>query len=267
MNQIFKFSTTIILLFFIGKIACAQPLDKYHHNTFWGRVVLSDKITGKLKWELFLQDRTQNDPESKLNIFKHHQLTSYWLWLHYQVNKDLRVSVSPFCYFNTISLYPQPPAMGDRGVRELRWAAQVEHTQRLARFQFANRYSLEYRYRDLEIEDVFVTNFRARYRARFEFPIKKFKHATSLIFYDEIFLEFGKALKSSPAVFNQNRLYAGFSTEVVKNVKFNLGYMYLIMERPTGRAIDISNTIWAIVTFDNLFSQFYKSKEEPSPKK
>ena len=258
------FAIVFVLLSIVG---LSQSLTRYHHNTFWGRIVLSDKITPKLRWELFLQDRTQNDDAHKLDIFKHHQLTSYWFWLHYQVNKDFRVSVTPFCYFNTIQLFPQPAEIGNRGIREFRWAVQAEQTQRFKNFTFANRYSLEYRMRDLFTEDVFVTNYRARYRAKIERPLKTKKHAMSLILYDEIFLEFGKAIENSPAIFNQNRLYAGFSYEIVKNVKFNLGYMYINQERPTGRAFDSINTLWAILTFDNLFSQFKKEPDKEDIKK
>jgi hypothetical protein len=254
----------LVILFIsscLSVVSHAQSLPRYHHNTFWGRVVLSDKIGEKIKWDLYLQDRTQNDAEDKLNIFKHHQLTSYWLWLHYQVNKELRVSVTPFCYFNTIALFPQPLELGNRGIKEFRWAAQLEHTQKLKYFSFANRYSLEYRYRDLHEANVFVTNYRMRYRAKLERPLNKKGKPLTAIVYDEVFLEFGKAVRDSPATFNQNRLYAGLSYEVIKNIKLNLGYMYLIQERPTGKAYDISNTIWGIVTFDNLFSQFVKKKK------
>jgi hypothetical protein len=250
------FSVCLITIVFTAK---GQELATYHHNNFWGRIVLSDKITSKLKWELYLQKRTQNDPDHKWDIFKHHQLTSYWLWLHYQATKELRISVTPFCYFNTISLYPQPPELGNRGIKEYRWAVQLEHVQKLKYFNFANRYSLEYRNRDLVQEGVYETNYRMRYRARLE---RAMNAKFSLIAYDEIFLEFGEAVKSSPAIFNQNRLYGGFSYELVKNIKFNLGYMYVVQERPTGKALDKSNVLWGILTFDNLFSQFKKPKKE-----
>ena len=245
-----------MLLFLSTSGASAQPI--YHHNNFWGRVALSDKIADKWKWEFFLQSRTQNDTASKLDIFKHHQLSSYWLWLHYQAGKDLRISASPFCYFNSISLFPQPTELGNRGVKEFRWALQAEHTHRFKPVNFLNRLSLEYRLRDLSAPDVYTHNYRIRYRARLERPIKKEwlqGKQLSLILYDEVFFEFGEAVKTSPRAFNQNRLYAGFSYEVVRNVKFNLGYMYLYQQRPTG-ALDHSNVLWAIVTFDNLFSQF-----------
>jgi len=253
-----KFSIVFILctIGLGGDKLYAQSLTRYHHNTFWGRIVLSDKISDKLKWELYLQDRTQNDESHAANIFKHHQLTSYWLWLHYQATKDLRVSVTPFCYFNTIQLFPQPPEVGNRGIKEYRWAVQAEQTQKLKNFSFANRYGVEYRLRDLERPGVYIPNYRVRYRVKFERPLKS--TPVTLIVYDEIFLEFGRAVRNSSAVFNQNRLYAGASYEIVKNVKFSLAYMYILQERPTGKAIDSINALWAILTFDNLFSQFKK---------
>lgn len=256
-----KWIFAFLLTSLVCSLAHSQSLIHYNHNAFWGRIVLSDKINKKVGWEVYLQERTQNDPAEKLSIFKYHQLTSYWLWIHYQVNKDLRVSVTPFCYFNTIALFPQPTEIGNRGVNEYRWAVQLEHTQHFKHFQFANRYSVEYRLRDIENENVFVPNYRVRYRAKLEMPLKGNKHPVSLIVFDEVLLEFGKAVQSSPAVFNQNRLYAGFSYELIKNVKFNLGYVYLIQERLTGTAIDISNVLWATATFDNLFSQFFKKEE------
>ncbi len=249
-----------ILLFvsFTGGTVYAQSLTHYYHNLFWGRIVLADKFNDKFSWEVYLTERTQNDPAEKLSIFKYHQVTNYWLWIHYHVNKDLRVSVTPFCYFNTISYFPQPAEIGNRGVNEYRWALQLEHTQRLRHIQFANRYSIELRYRDIAKPDDFVPNYRIRYRAKLEKPLKGVKHPMSLILYDEVMFEFGKAVENSPAVFNQNRLYAGVNYEVMKNVKFGLGYMYLIQERLSGSAIDISNVLWATATFDNVFSQFSK---------
>jgi hypothetical protein len=246
-----------IFILFFSITGHAQ--EHFKHNAFWGRVVLSDKISKKLKWELYLQQRTQNDSIDKLNLFKHHQVTSYWVWIHYQLSKDLRVSLTPFCYFNTIGLFPQSKDVGNRGIKEYRWAAQIEQTQKLKYFNYSNRYSLEYRLRDLFEAGVFVSNYRARYRARLEKPLgKKF----SVILYDEIMLEFGRAVRKSPAVFNQNRIYAGFAYDVVKNVKFNLGYMYVIQERSNGKQFDNSNVLWAILTFDNIFSQFVKQKPE-----
>lgn len=261
MKHIAKCRSVFVLLTVIAFNASGQALTRYHHNTFWGRIAFSDHLGPKSGWEVYIQKRTQNDEADKLNIFKHHQLASYWLLLHYQVSDDLRLSVTPFCYFNTIPLFPPPAGNGGRGIREFRWAVQAEQTQKLKYFNFSNRYAIEYRVRNLQEEEDYISNYRVRYRARIEKRIKKEGRALSLILYDEVFLEFGKAIKASPAIFNQNRLYAGFSQEVMKNVKFNLGYMYLVQLRATGKAIDQSNTLWAILTFENVFTQFRKKNE------
>ena len=211
-----------------------------------------------MKWEVYLQKRTQNDDEGRTNIFKHHQTSSYWLWLHYQTGENTVVSVTPFCYFNTIGLFPQAADVGNRGIKEFRWAVQIEHTENLKNFKFANRYSIEYRYRDVVVADEFVPNYRIRYRAKLERPLITKNHPLSIVVFDEIFLEFGKAVENSPAVFNQNRFYLGFNYTLTKNVKLNLGYMYLVQERGTGKAIDIGNAIWSTLIFENVFSQFKK---------
>jgi hypothetical protein len=148
--------------------------------------------------------------------------------------------------------------VGNRGIKEFRWAAQIEHTENFRNFKFANRYSVEYRYRDVVVADEFVPNYRIRYRAKLERPLITKNHPLSIVVFDEIFLEFGKAVENSPAVFNQNRFYLGFNYTLTKNVKLNLGYMYLVQERGTGKAIDIGNAIWSTLVFENMFSQFKK---------
>jgi hypothetical protein len=259
--QMKKIFVTCIFILTLCLSAFSQ--SHYKHNNFWGRVVLTDKITDKLKWEIFYQYRSQNDGKGSLNIFRYHQLTSYWVWLNYQLFKDLKVSLTPFCYFNTISLFPQPASIGNRGVKEYRWALRAEHTQKLKYFNYINRYSIEYRWRDLIEAGIFIPNYRARYMTRFEKPLymdflkgKPF----SLILYDEIFFEFGRAVQSNVNIFNQNRIYAGFSYEFIKNIKLNLGYMYVTQVRQSGKDFDNSNTLWVILTFDNVFSQFIKRK-------
>jgi Protein of unknown function (DUF2490) len=237
-----------------------QSLNRYHHNSFWGRLTFSDRISEKLRWEVFLQHRTQNDPDDRNDIFKHYQLSSYWLWLHYQATPNLRLSVTPFCYFNTISLYPQPASLGNRGIKEFRWAAQLEQTQQFRHFSFANRYSIEYRYRDLDQLDEFAPSYRIRYRARLDKPLIGGSHPLSATIFDEVMLEFGRGVQGSAAIFNQNRLFGGFTYDVLKNVRLNLGYIYIIQQRRSGDAVDISNVLWAVLSFDNIFSQFGRAK-------
>lgn len=244
--------TASILL--IAQLSMAQSKTLYNHNAFWGRVQLSDNITSKIKWEVLLQARTQNNPDEKSNIFAYHQLTSYWLQLHYQVSKELRVSFTPFCYFSTVGLFPQSVEAGGRGIKEYRWTLQAEHTLKLPKLTYSNRYGIEYRNRDLFTPGDYVPNFRVRYRGRLE---KSFGPVAVFV-YDEVFLEFGKAVRASAAIFTQNRLSAGLTYEVVKNIKITPAYVFVVQERASGKEVDKSNVFWFGVSFDNVFSQFKK---------
>lgn len=233
----------------------------YHHNVFWGRLVLSDTINSKLKWEVWLQQRTQNvqgDPSP----FKAPQFATVWTWLTYTVNKDLKVAVTPFSYFNTWTLYTKPSDLEADAVKEYRWVVRVEDQHRFKYFNFINRFAIEYRLRDMAYNHVYLPNYRFRYMARFEKSVQAswMPRPVTFIANDEVMLQFGKAVENNAGFFDQNRMYAGFQYEVLKNVKFNLGYLYTIQQRPSGKEFDQINTLWAIVTFDNLLSQFFKKK-------
>ena len=85
----------------------------------WGRLVLSDKITAKSKWELFLQKRTQNIPGEKSPVEAHY-VTSAWFWLNFMLRKDLKLSLSPFGYFETNTFLTAPADAKLPGVKEYR---------------------------------------------------------------------------------------------------------------------------------------------------
>ncbi len=95
---------------------------------------------------------------------------------------------------------------------------------------------------------------------RLEKPIRALwiKRPFSFVVNDEIFIQFGRAVRGNPNVFDQNRLYAGFNVGVTKNIKASLGYIYGIQERNSGKEFDYSNILWGVLTFDNVISQFKK---------
>jgi hypothetical protein len=260
----FYFVTLVFCCCYSTSVFSQSP-KRYHHNTFWGRVGLADKFSDKWKWELYYQNRTQNDPNlDKANAFRYHQLTSYTAVVHYQALKSLRISFTPLCYFNTIGLLPQSADNGNRGVKEFRWMVMAEHTAPIGKFTVGHRYTGEYRYRDLVTVNDYVSNYRLRYRGRIEHGLASWKHPLTLMVYDEVFIEFGGAVKNSAALFNQNRLFAGFTYELIDHVKLNIGYIYLVQERSSGKAFDYSNVLSTALTFEGLFSSKRKSKENIS---
>ncbi|AYB34119.1 DUF2490 domain-containing protein [Chryseolinea soli] len=255
--------TTLVLLTLCIATGYSQTI--YHHNVFWGRIALGDKITDRLRTEVWLQHRSQSADESS-NIFQAPQYNSYWLWFNYRVSDNLKVSLSPFGYFETYTLYTKPSDLERPPVKEFRYTVRLEHEQKFRFFNYSNRYSMEYRVRDLTNTGDYQPNWRFRYMARLEKPIKaswlKGKNL-SLIVYDEVMLQFGKAVRHNPNVFDQNRLYAGFSYGITKNIKITPAYLFVIQQRNSGNEFDYVNTLFVVLSFDNLISQFRKQEQHP----
>lgn len=261
----FKSISFVALLTVLSHTYVSAQNRHYHHNVFWGRLVLADTINSKIKWEVWLQQRTQN-AYGESSPFKAPQFSTIWTWITYSVNKDLRVAVTPFSYFNTWTLYTKPSDIGTDPVKEYRWVVRLEDQHRLKYFNFINRFALEYRLRDLTSKNVYVTNYRFRYMARFEKAIQAswMPRPVTWIVNDEVMFQFGKAVENNAGLFDQNRIYMGFQYEILRNIKLNVGYLYTIQQRPSGKEFDNINTLWAIVTFDNLFSQFMHKKKLPA---
>ena len=74
--------------------------------------------------------------------------------------------------------------------------------------------------------------------------------------FDEVFFQFGDAVKNNHYFFDQNRLYFGAAYEVLRNTTFSLGYAYGFQMRPSGERCDNINALYVAIAFDNLFSQF-----------
>jgi hypothetical protein len=244
-----------ILLFALTYTGQAQ--GTYSHGAFWGRIVLADTINSKLRWELYLQQRTQNAGTG--NIFQAPLLSNVWPWLNYSVSKSTRVSVAPIGYFTTRPFYPSVNDVKDDGVQEYRISLRIENEQKRKLFNYANRFGLEYRMRDLKYNGNYLPNWRARYMLKFEKPLRNVfsKHKPLSVFLsNEVLIQFGEAVKDRTSLFDHNRINFGVAYEVVKNVKISVSYLNVLQARAVARDYDDTQALWMIVTFDNLFSQF-----------
>ena len=163
-----KKALIFILFLFISAYRCQAQLN-HHHGAFWGRIVLADTINSKLRWELWLQQRTQDAGTE--NIFKAPLLSNVWPWLNYSFTRSTRVSLSPISYFSTRTFYPSVNEIKDDGVKEYRISVRVENEQKNKPFNYANRLGLEYRMRDLKYNGNYLPNWRVRYMLKFDKPL------------------------------------------------------------------------------------------------
>ena len=243
-------------LLLIGTFAFAQ---NFHHNVFSLGLTLADTINQRTKLELSLQKRTQNTPLEKSNLFKSSQLNSVLFWLNFAISKSSKVSVSPFGYYESFTLNAKPNDENLPPVKEYRFSARYTNDQHNRFVDYGNRYTVEYRVRDLKHDGIYKSNFRLRYMAKLEKSLSgvlSHRKPLSVQLSDEVFLQFGKAVHNRPNVFDQNRVYLGLNYEVFRNFKTALGYFYGFQERSSGDEFDNVNMFWLVLTFDNLFSQF-----------
>ena len=82
--------------------------------------------------------------------------------------------------------------------------------------------------------------------------------ALNLIAYDEVMVQFGEAVRTFPTLFDQNRVFAGASYAPVKNIRVELGYLYVRQQRSSREQFDDQNALVLTLRFDNVFSQFRK---------
>lgn len=250
----------LLLLFYTCNVG-AQTV--YNHRLFWLRFTLADKINKRFSWEVYFQERTQNKAPQKGHMWDDHQFGGIWPWLNYNASPNLKLSITPLAYFNTNNYHITESDAALPGVKEFRWAAKVETKQAFKFLTYINRYSLEYRIRDMDHNDHYLPSWRIRYTARLEKPVKKLlSKEKPVVFFlsDELFLQFGYALRNNPNVFNQNRINIGASYEVVKNVKLSVSYLNILQERNNFKTFDNAHTLWVILSFENLFTQFRKKE-------
>jgi hypothetical protein len=253
----------LLLAFFLLSFSAANAQKTYNHGVFWGRVILADTINSKFKWELYLQKRTQTTSANSANIFSAPHFFSIWPWLSYKVSKNTKVSVSPIAYFDSHLFYNSPEEVKAEGVKEYRTSLRLENEQKFRLFNYSNRYSLEYRLRDFKHVKNFEPNWRVRYMLKLEKPflnVLSEDKPVSVFVSDEVFVQFGRAVRNNPNIFDQNRINFGASYEAVKNVKFSASYLNIIQQRVSGEEIDNAHALWLVLTLDNFFSQFKKKK-------
>jgi hypothetical protein len=243
-------------IIFIGRIAFAQ---NFHHNVFSLGLTLADTINQRTKIELSIQKRTQNTPLETNNLFKSSQLNSILFWWNFAVNKNSRLSVSPFAFYESFALNAKPNDESLPPVKEFRFSARYTNDQHNRLIDYGNRYTVEYRLRDLKHDGIYESNFRLRYMAKLEKSLNRVlsQHKPlSVQLSDEVFLQFGKAVHNRPNIFDQNRVYFGVNYELLRNLKTSLGYFYVFQERSSGEEFDNVNMLWVVLTFDNVFNQF-----------
>jgi hypothetical protein len=199
---------------------------------FWYAYFVSLKIDSQWYWQTELQERHYVGP------FAQHQklVRSH---LHRSLGQSgWEVSVGMCGFFQG----PNDPAAVDRlTIPELRPHVEFANRQAINRLTLDHRYRAEARFfhntdpEGATLEDGFsFGNYRFRYRLQLSTPIVQFDEhrALRVKVSDEVHVNAGNNIVRN--VFEQNRIAAGFSMDVLPNLMVDIGYLNWYQQRPTG---------------------------------
>ena len=216
-----------MILLVIVTLFARKTLAQEHTNS-WFRTTLRIPFTEKIKTDLELQHRRQNDFESN-NLFDKNLMYTFRTWIYYKQNKDVVYAISPFAYFSNYKIIQKESDAVAKPTNEYRFTASIELQHQLAtKFYVVDRTAIEYRVFEGSIEN--TTRLRNRLVFRYDLNSKY-----NLAIGDEILVN--TTGTDTQHMFDHNRAYSNFSYKPNSTVKFDIGYIYI--SRLTKSNIDL----------------------------
>jgi len=218
----------------------------YTRNTISVETSLIAKIDKKFSGQLDVFYRRSSDAShiasGSSNVFKNAAQHVYRAWIHYQMNENIRFSLSPFGFWETYT-----SALEADGVKkiqpEFRVCPQVTLTNKTSRITMDHRFRYEYRLFGAKVDDRSTGEFgydqgmdfssdhirnRFRYYFRVQIPLGHHQKVEEKTFYinawNELFLGFGSGTNNDK-IWDQNRTYCtlGYKPKMKVPMRFEVG--------------------------------------------
>ena len=225
----------VTITFFLAPKTIAQQ-----HKNSWFRTTLIIPVTEKIKTDLELQHRRQNDFESD-NLFDKNLMYTFRTWVYYKQNKDVVYAISPFAYFSNYNIIKKESDGFTAPINEYRFTASLEIQHQLATKLFVvDRTALEYRVFEGSIEN--TTRLRNRLAFRYDYNSNY-----NIALGDEILMN--SSGTDAQHIFDHNRIFTNLSYKPNSEFKFDIGYIYI--SRLTKSNIDLidENNFYLNFTF------------------
>ena len=279
-----KTLTILLILTSLNQIFAQSPREYIHNNIFWSMNFLNGKMSknGKLNYEIEYQNRRISDPDNQTvdrnsSPFAHLQTHFIRPWIYYQLNPNVRFSLSPIAWFGAWN-YPN----GKLGSfsPEYRITPQITMFQTIGRVSFQHRFRYEFRFLGkafTETENInsFTggggyegfsdnTRGRARYLLRANIPLNSEKMQAKTLYsanWDEVFVSMGERVGNSNLL-DQNRIFLGLGYKFDTHYRVEAGYINQTIFRFNNTAknnVD-SNSGVLLTLFVDDFGGFLKGK-------
>lgn len=205
-----------ILLTSMLVVLLSSTLLAQSHQDSWFRLTLSKPITSKINFDIETQHRRQNAFAHK-SMFSKNLMYSFRVWSHYQINRNIKFSLSPFGYFSQYKIIQSQYDNLIAPTKEIRLSAALEMQHFLGKkLYFTDRVAVEYRMLNHIAP---ITRIRTRFGLRYDFTDK-----AKLQLSDEIFANISGA-HLAHHLFDQNRVQLGAVFNPKKHIKFEVAYM------------------------------------------
>jgi hypothetical protein len=165
----------------------------------------------------------------------------------------------------------QAPAEPDWSTwtQEDRIYEQLQYVSKVGKVSLLSRLRNEQRWRDEVVDDRLTGERQFTDRVRFllstTVPVSPNPNVPSLVFSDEILVQFGASVVNN--TFDQNRLFLGIKKTLKPSLSFDLGYMMVYQQKASGYQYDLNNTFrWFFYyTADFRKSPHHAQAEPPEP--
>lgn len=261
-----KFLWFVIVLFTVlqTQAQTSVPRKSFSRNSFWTETIVNGSIHKKWKWQLDYQYRRMSDASDvnggSGNMFKNAYQHVYRPWVHYQMNDNIRFSLSPVGFWESFT----PSTENNIHVRQLqpefRICPQITLTNKMGRVTLDQRYRFEKRYIGTKVVDessefhydrgldfpMSGKRGRLRYFVRATIPLGKHQKIENNTFYiitwNEIFLGLGEQT-ATEKIWDQNRTFCllGYKPKMKFPMRFEVGYGLQYANRFSGTGTSVSN--------------------------
>jgi hypothetical protein len=241
----------IASLFFLGSAAAeAQPAKEVsEHVQFWTSLNTTTRLTNRL------------GAIADVHVRRNHFLSDGSFDLlrlggHYWVSDKLQASLG------YAHVWHAPACDGcETWGGENRVYQQLQYAARVGRVSVLQRVRNEQRWKETIVGDVATgaTTFsdRIRYLVSLTVPVSKDPRVPSLVFADEIAVQFGREVVFN--TFDQNRAFLGVKQPLGRSWSFDLGYMLVYQQKASGYRYDLNHTLrWFL-----YFTPDLRKRESP----
>ncbi len=231
----FKSFLSIFLL-----LICSLNLHAQDHVNAWMRATLRIPVKERFKVDGEFQHRRQNGLNNH-NLFDKNLVFSFKNWVHYQHNPGIQFSVSPFAYYSNYKIINTDADVHANPTSEIRFSAAMELKHKLgSKLDVIGRSALEYRIFDKNPKE--VLRFRNRLGLQYEFN-NQWKAVTSM----EILVNLSGV--AATYFLDHNRYGVNLEYQPTKNIKLELGYLYISRLTKTNIQKTGENTLFLNITY------------------